>query len=853
MPELIYSPGISVLIDSALHGIIDVSEDVENGDLSLNENSPHALRLTLTNARRKYDGVFAPNDRITVRLKRIRWMQVFTGYLDTVPYFSVYPGSVALSASCTMKVLKYFPWDARSVQAIELINQRNREGDKGADGGMAALITTLLTEVGRWPSERIHIGGVPTEWRSKFQKVYDAVQADYDATRDRLGANPIIAGQPIAGVTPGGGGFSSTTPGATATSADEKMTFTANDIDVILATIREVESGNNYTAINNGDGKGGIASGAYQFVTGTWDNYRGYKDAYLAPPDVQDAKASEMVRAIMSSRGPVVVNVPYSWYYPAVFRDPSLLDKIPAANEGNKLTIRQYGLKWLSAYINKYQELRGQDPRYVGVNNGYIGTPYGATPNSGTIRYPIPDGMNQLKSAESAWGGYQNGYVPQSALRYSKNTGMMHPVAGQAWDELCVEAEKAGLDLRGSSYRDIAGQDKLKDGMGVKIPGTSNHGWGLAIDVTVLVPSQSGRYPSSDNTKMYSTPEYQWLKQNAYLFGFGNPSWGQQGGSKPEAWHWEFLAFPNFKNGGVPGGTTGYNPFADAQNLIPGGSGSLFAAINFWTMDIKNADTESPILTGYRALMNDVPLITVIEEMVGAAGRHYCAAPNGDFIAWFPDFWGEYGLAGRVDVELIELKDFTVSWSDDSLITHQFVEGSLEPGAVGVAPTGIVSDVSNMLTRGIVTVDMQNVLTALTNVASSEYPWLKDPAQFLDRFGARVRRDQVPTIAGGEQTFWYAVNQFTHAWASQFSCSVPMTFMPELFPGMLLRIPAYGVQFYVAAVSHRWDMSNESGFTTTAVVMAPSAMDGSGFYLFPKSASFVTLGNGGGGGPVRLR
>jgi hypothetical protein len=43
------------------------------------------LSFTLQNVRRKYDGIFTPNDRVIVMLKRITWLREFTGYLNAVP------------------------------------------------------------------------------------------------------------------------------------------------------------------------------------------------------------------------------------------------------------------------------------------------------------------------------------------------------------------------------------------------------------------------------------------------------------------------------------------------------------------------------------------------------------------------------------------------------------------------------------------------------------------------------------------------------------------------------------------------------------------------------------------------
>ena len=61
-------------------------------------------------------------------------------------------------------------------------------------------------------------------------------------------------------------------------------------------------------------------------------------------------------------------------------------------------------------------------------------------------------------------------------------------------------------------------------------PGTSNHGWGQAIDIKRL---------NSSNFLRFSSPEYEWMVKNAGKYGWGHPKWAQRGGSMPEPWHWE--------------------------------------------------------------------------------------------------------------------------------------------------------------------------------------------------------------------------------------------------------------------------------------------------------------------------
>jgi hypothetical protein len=80
------------------------------------------------------------------------------------------------------------------------------------------------------------------------------------------------------------------------------------------------------------------------------------------------------------------------------------------------------------------------------------------------------------------------------------------------------------------SYRTLAEQRRLaytKGGLAAT-PGTSNHGWGLAIDLC----------SSETNSSAVMT----WLTDNGPTYGWENPPWAKRGGSGPhEPWHWEYV------------------------------------------------------------------------------------------------------------------------------------------------------------------------------------------------------------------------------------------------------------------------------------------------------------------------
>lgn len=202
MGTLIYTPGIRVHIQTSSDGIVDVSDDLESGSLILREKQPSTFSFSLTNYRRKYDGVFTPNDTISVQMKRLRWMPVFSGYLNQVPYFSIYPRSIQLTATDSLKRLQYRLWDPGTAASVALLSgttlsdAQSKARTAQADGGLRDILIQLLETVGGWPAANVHVGRIPDDWDKKMSALQAKIGAEINVDPTTLGLAGAIAGVP---------------------------------------------------------------------------------------------------------------------------------------------------------------------------------------------------------------------------------------------------------------------------------------------------------------------------------------------------------------------------------------------------------------------------------------------------------------------------------------------------------------------------------------------------------------------------------------------------------------------------------------------------------------------------------
>lgn len=105
--------------------------------------------------------------------------------------------------------------------------------------------------------------------------------------------------------------------------------------------------------------------------------------------------------------------------------------------------------------------------------------------------------------------------------------------AAKAWAQLdkAFTAE-FGKPLRVEyGYRPYDWQLQALDEFGsgqVAEPGTSNHGWAMAVDVPV------------DDGFRFGQPEFDWLAANGPKAGWHHPDWARAGGGREEPWHFEY-------------------------------------------------------------------------------------------------------------------------------------------------------------------------------------------------------------------------------------------------------------------------------------------------------------------------
>ncbi|MEV7973838.1 M15 family metallopeptidase [Cellulomonas sp. NPDC089187] len=155
------------------------------------------------------------------------------------------------------------------------------------------------------------------------------------------------------------------------------------------------------------------------------------------------------------------------------------------------------------------------------VDGTRVGTTFGA---AGPAAGPNADATRTVDGVPAALVGYGNGKIPADALQQVGDTGhRLWAPAATALTRLIADARTQGVSIGiTDSYRSYAAQVDVAARKGLysegglaAVPGTSDHGWGMAADLKLDATAQS------------------WMRANAARYGFTEDT-------PREPWHWAY-------------------------------------------------------------------------------------------------------------------------------------------------------------------------------------------------------------------------------------------------------------------------------------------------------------------------
>jgi hypothetical protein len=770
------APDIRVLVADRMEAgkTIDLSRDVLSFTLGRRTSAISTFTCELNNKYQKYDRKLQRMARVVVWLRRVQWLQVFSGYLDSVPYETTTEGPVSLTASCTLKRLEFTYWDPYTPEAQALLPGQGMSGPSNQyeDGGAARGIFNLLTKVVHWDDKQIHIQKIPQDFITHADRMNqeDRLTVDQAAVEERnrlLGGTGIVAGS---------------VPGSTGAVGDPQP-FPGNLPHPLPA------------AVGKCSWFGGPGGGAYGTMALSGEPGLGpWTDSYFcamrwSPKAPAPGSAAAyafwknqkiLVTAVDKPQNRVVVR-PADWG-PA----GSTADNARTGDTGKVIDLSKAA--WDILDVGKGEvTIKVVDPSTptgrVQATTGASVTVLGAT---ATVSQPattlnVASGVNMtgLTSGCIAMGHWVAAMAAKNNLSYLI-TSAMRPGAITASGNKSNHSRGTAFDIAGPTRMDVATMDKLYE---IFRPFAQRGVFAECIYKHEIyngqgVKSYFKRTDHFDHIHISTANPTNFLGNSVDLAGVSTVGTGGE---------------PVGQDGAALGGAV--SPFTIAWR----------------TLSVQ--DKESQLLTAERAFINDEKILSTIVTLSKAAMREFQSAPNGDFVAWFPDWFGIWGKTAVMEVRDIELVDFQLQISDGPLTTHVAAAGDT------VAPGGGV-EFPEWQVSSLVTIERDEVMKLLFGLSTDKSVVGIDSARFLSTFGLRPLRVPLPQISDQRWEFMLALFTFMKQWTLQYKTPVTLTFMPELYPGMRIRLVDHNYEVYVESVTHRG--SRSTGFQTTVEVTCPT-------------------------------
>lgn len=887
--RLVYSPKCYAYIKNTREEIMDLTEYVIGGEINRLINQVSTAKITLRNPDRIFtrpgEVAFHPMDPITIFLERTPGhpVQVFTGFLDKTPYYQMRPGPITLEASCTLKkllytwyqlaqpytlsLLEHFGWNPTASPEGEVIGptEGGVEGGQGSeladkwvakagqegfqnssngvpfgvekggqyatnDGSFANLLWAILFFIGDWQDEKIWIEDVPASVPKLINKLWNDFEQNDKAAQEEINLFWAAAiGISSHGKGGGlGGGEGKNQPSGNLTNVKE-VVETMTEIATIQNLPPEFvigtslsECGFNQSEITSVNSDN--ATGWFQFTSD--EPYPGIKINYPeAARDTAQATEAFCKAAVMRAVENPNLKIEGNWEEWAV----------QTQQPGKEA----YKEDW-ATNIAKAKRLVSQYP------------PQGKKENQEEPEETQRNSQEEKGKSGSGQRTRLDVMISRASEISNKNYpysfGGGHPHVGTP--SMGTETETGGslvngFDCSGSVLAVLAAGGFVPTGSSFGTSGEMGHVYGNI--------GEPGPGPKGKGITIYWNAQHEWMTINGRYFSTGwnkNPNSGAGWGGEQES-EWPsptdsyesmhlstkqleepYTGEPPPALAGTEGETKGRAKGEEGSgsptgSILSQATAAAFASNISLPGSIERA--EAQIFGGQKALMNSQQLMNFVQQVCQASLRSFQSLPNGDFYAFYPDYFGEFGHHDAYwliyDIEILE---GGIELSDSNLVTHVFSLGN---------PIYPASPTSNPLVieqkAGVMTIfealDSEGLLFNLEQEEiDQKRPGVSalmnsnEAVEFLQRYGPRVLKEEYPLVTSTIYECLLAYQQFLLGWSRQFITPFTFTFMPELFPGGKVGFPEHGIQMFIESVTHTWDTTN--GYQTVAQLTAPSVL-----------------------------
>jgi hypothetical protein len=241
MQRFVYAPRVECYIKLKTGKIIDVSDEIISGSISLRLNAMSEAELTLQNKHGRFvrtgvsGSMISPMDQIVIRMSRVGQPEnVFAGFIDESPHYQLYSGPVTIRASCILKLLQHTYFDPGVMAMADmfykygwyydgtesLVNQNKKWDAIDSSGSIKDLIRGMLIDIAGWPAEMIQIQNLPLkliedlaqiivkdneQWNEEYDRVMEkmkkifAIDSSANTATDVGGIGPGGAAVPVHG------------------------------------------------------------------------------------------------------------------------------------------------------------------------------------------------------------------------------------------------------------------------------------------------------------------------------------------------------------------------------------------------------------------------------------------------------------------------------------------------------------------------------------------------------------------------------------------------------------------------------------------------------------------------------